>query len=185
MRHRLARGQYLEAAATALRHEGVSLCEAPYWTAYWLNFATLEQIRCAQYEHNRDPTTARLLTAPMTPYPALYRVSECDGREGVAPRDPWAFGRIQRTASRDRDSPVRDPPAAAATNDSLTLHGPRVGQGLIITQGRERSTASSGAAVDPPSDRARLAAQAVFTTVWRASSRKGEKNCGIPRGLRP
>ena len=55
IRDRAERGIYLESAIASLRSENVSYCEAPYWTAYWLSFATMEEVRCAQYEHPRDP----------------------------------------------------------------------------------------------------------------------------------
>ena len=55
VRNRMERGLHLESAIATLRSEDVSYCEAPYWTAYWLSFATLEEVQCAQYEHERDP----------------------------------------------------------------------------------------------------------------------------------
>ena len=85
VQHRVARGHQLEAAATALRQEEVSLCEAPYWTAYWLNFATLEHIRCAQYEHSRDPYYRRLVdrTHDHTSRPYIAFLNATGGRAWV------------------------------------------------------------------------------------------------------
>lgn len=55
MRQGLQRTARLEAGVSALEAAGVEYCEAPFWTAYWLNLATLERITCAQYEHYPDP----------------------------------------------------------------------------------------------------------------------------------
>ena len=49
------RTERLNAGVRALEAEGVRYCEAPFWTAYWLNLATLERVTCAQYEHYPDP----------------------------------------------------------------------------------------------------------------------------------
>ena len=55
VRQGLQRTERLEAGVSALEAVGVEYCEAPFWTAYWLNLATLERITCAQYEHYPDP----------------------------------------------------------------------------------------------------------------------------------
>jgi hypothetical protein len=49
------RSERLAAGVRGLEAAGVKYCEAPFWTTYWLNLATMEQIRCAQYEHYPDP----------------------------------------------------------------------------------------------------------------------------------
>ncbi len=63
---------YLETTVRSLLNEGVRYCEAPYWTAYWLNFVTLEQIRCAQYQFDRNPYYRDLVDGahdqPFRPY---------------------------------------------------------------------------------------------------------------------
>lgn len=54
MRQGVQRTERLEAGVAALEAAGVKYCEAPFWTAYWVNLATLERITCAQYEHYPD-----------------------------------------------------------------------------------------------------------------------------------
>ena len=55
VRYGLERTERLNAGVRALETEGIKYCEAPFWTAYWLNLVTMERITCAQYEHYPDP----------------------------------------------------------------------------------------------------------------------------------
>ena len=89
MRQGVQRTERLEAGVAALEAAGVKYCEAPFWTAYWVNLATLERITCAQYEHYPDqhyrPVVDRRRPRPYRAYVVYNDGADDDAWAGTCP----------------------------------------------------------------------------------------------------